>query len=139
MANQKENKYDGHPYATITCPLCGHTDNCWDCSVKCTNDSSGEGTFTCNGCGWRYSYPEVLELESETEEKISTLKRMSCYFGDNSSFDYFSELLREADIATDSLVVFKEPEGRRYTLLVSDLPYMGNKSAGEDKIIALLK
>ncbi len=48
----------GHEYLTFTCPDCGQ-ESCWNCSVRCTNDSTGEGVFTCPNCGRREDYPFI--------------------------------------------------------------------------------
>lgn len=49
-----------HTYSDFDCPQCGHS-CCWECSVKCTNDSTGEGHFTCPSCGHGDHYPEIVE------------------------------------------------------------------------------
>ena len=48
-------EYGGHEYAIFSCD-CGAI-LCWGCSVKCTDDSSGEGVFTCPNCGHSEAYP----------------------------------------------------------------------------------
>jgi len=45
-----------HEYAQITCPKCGHDGQCWGCSVRVTDDSSGDGIFTCHFCGRSAEY-----------------------------------------------------------------------------------
>lgn len=49
--------YQEHDYATIECPNCHSDNNCWECAVRCTNDSTGEGVFTCRNCGHSEHYP----------------------------------------------------------------------------------
>ena len=47
----------GHEYSEIICPFCKSANNCWSCAVRCTNDSTGEGYFTCHECGHTTYYP----------------------------------------------------------------------------------
>ena len=41
----------GHSYATWNCSECGE-EICWNCAVRCTNNSTGEGEITCPYCGY---------------------------------------------------------------------------------------
>jgi predicted RNA-binding Zn-ribbon protein involved in translation (DUF1610 family) len=43
-------EFGGHEYATWSCPQCGQ-EICWNCSVRCTDDGSGDGEITCPHCG----------------------------------------------------------------------------------------
>ena len=49
-----------HEYSDFACPKCGHS-CCWGCSTRCTDDSTGEGVFTCPSCGFGNHYPEVTQ------------------------------------------------------------------------------
>ena len=42
-----------HVYNDIHCPYCDSV-SCWNCAVRCTNYSTGEGIFTCPNCGSNY-------------------------------------------------------------------------------------
>jgi len=44
-----------HPYISWHCPMCG-AEICWQCAVKCTDDSTGEGKITCPNCGHQGVY-----------------------------------------------------------------------------------
>ena len=39
-----------HQYADWKCTECGDS-MCWGCGVRCTNNSTGEGTIKCPHCG----------------------------------------------------------------------------------------
>lgn len=54
---------DSHEYSDITCPACHFTDQCWNCSVKCTDDSTGEGNFKCRSCGYESKYPIDIKAD----------------------------------------------------------------------------
>lgn len=49
-----------HEYSELHCPKCGHT-CCWSCSVRCTDDSTGEEVFSCPSCGHTDHHPEIKE------------------------------------------------------------------------------
>jgi len=51
---------NGHEYSEIQCTHCQSEDNCWNCSVKVTDDSTGEGIFTCRNCGSSYEYQSQI-------------------------------------------------------------------------------
>jgi len=46
-----------HEFAEIECPKCGRENQCWGCSVRCTDDSTGAGEFTCRSCGHNEHFP----------------------------------------------------------------------------------
>jgi len=39
-----------HQYSEWKCLECGKS-MCWNCAVKCVDDSTGEGPITCPHCG----------------------------------------------------------------------------------------